>query len=153
MINKYIILLLLISMLHCSEGASHDRDGRIIAAMSTFTKLTFSSSTTTISYTCATLVNTAACGRRRRRSTRIRSLKLTSDNAPTELSDSLADSPSVHPASSHNDSKRKGRIALTLWSSVTSTVTVLSTSINTLTTYSVSFWCSAVGGTFPPVCA
>ncbi|MPC55309.1 hypothetical protein E2C01_049241 [Portunus trituberculatus] len=48
--------------------------------------------------------------------------------------------------------ERDPRIALTVWTTVSSTYTVTATSTNTATTFSLSFYCTVNGASFPPSC-
>lgn len=71
--------------------------------------------------------------------------------APDHLIDSMGDR--TAEKSLISDLEREDKmLALTIWSSTTSTFTDTSTSTNTATTYSVSFYCSVVGAPFPPAC-
>ena len=47
---------------------------------------------------------------------------------------------------------RRGRLRVTFWSTVSSTFTFVSTSVNTANTFSVSFLCSVAGTSFPAAC-
>ncbi|KAK4328782.1 hypothetical protein Pmani_000841 [Petrolisthes manimaculis] len=46
----------------------------------------------------------------------------------------------------------EGRIALTVWTTTSSTFTITATSTNSATTFSISFFCTVNGASFPPAC-
>lgn len=48
--------------------------------------------------------------------------------------------------------ERDPRIALTVRFTTTSTVTVTSTSVNSAITFSLSFFCTVNGASYPPAC-
>jgi len=129
------------------------REGRVIGVVSTYTKFSISSSTTTMSATCAAFVKVEVCGngRRRRRSyatNNIESLiKQQNDGLLTSMEDTAPEA--ISETESHRDGKM---LALTFWSTITSTIVPITTSTGTATTLSLSFYCSVNGGTFPSAC-
>ncbi|XP_018025350.1 uncharacterized protein LOC108680931 [Hyalella azteca] len=147
-----VAVSLMALLITCSaEDGDRRDDARIIAVVSTWTQLSFVTSTTTKPYTCARLQNTAAC--RKRRSYR-KALELPKSGSIDDIGASLTD-PRMHANADTdaNEGSRDPKLALTLWQSFTSTYTMLMTSTDTARTFSVSFFCSIVGGNFPPACA
>lgn len=49
-------------------------------------------------------------------------------------------------------SQRDPRIALTVWTTVSSTYTITDTSTNSATTFSLSYYCTVNGASYPPAC-
>lgn len=47
---------------------------------------------------------------------------------------------------------RDGRLAITVWSTTSSTKTITSTSVNSSTTFSLSYYCTASGAPLAPSC-
>jgi len=144
------LLILIYAVEALTPEEERQRDARFVAVQSYITELAFTTSTTTISDTCYTSIATNAC---RRRSLR-RSLRLLDVEADPAFSlDEVAGSMGTgEPLDKEVDARSPRLLALTVWSSTTSTYTMLMTSTNTATKYSVSFYCSVVGGNFPPLC-
>jgi len=129
------------------------RSARFLAAYSTWTQVSFTTSTTTISDTCATAVATTACsGRKRRRA--LRRLQVPGESEDLGLGASIGEAPELVLSVDGEDTGARSarQYALTVWSSVTSTYTIVATSTNTATKYSVSFMCSVTSAAFPPSC-
>ncbi|XP_066964601.1 uncharacterized protein [Macrobrachium rosenbergii] len=132
-----------------------ENDARIVAAYSTRTAITLTTITSVQPYTCAfSVTNTPCQGRRMRRR---EALGLgPEDDALAGDDKTLLDSTFEDPLSSEgraqDSADRQGRIALTVWTTSSSTYTITSTSINSATTYSLSYYCSINGFPFPPAC-
>ena len=52
----------------------------------------------------------------------------------------------------NEEASRTPKIAVTIWSSITSTFTMTMTTTTDATKYSVSFYCSVAGAPFPAAC-
>ncbi|XP_071522190.1 uncharacterized protein [Panulirus ornatus] len=148
---KWLVLGIFLVIFCLAEGRDSE-DARVIATRSTKTAIILTTSTTTTPFTCALLTNAATCQRRRyRRYTAINENHLQEDEAL--LDGSLADD-EEHSRSERDApaEERDPRIALTIWTTSSSTFTVTSTSINTAITFSLSFYCTVNGVAFPPAC-
>ncbi|XP_042883749.1 uncharacterized protein LOC122260500 [Penaeus japonicus] len=132
--------------LGCFCQARDEEDGRIVAAFSTKTAFTFTTSTTTVPYTCISGdLPTAVCTKRRlRRTAPIGDLRAGYDMA--------LDSSLDTDEATETDENREARVALTFWSTLSSTFTITSTSTNSATTFSISFYCTITGANYPPAC-
>ncbi|XP_064077762.1 uncharacterized protein LOC135195461 [Macrobrachium nipponense] len=129
-------------------------DARIVAAYSTRTAITLTTITSVQPYTCFLYTNAVACQKRRLR--RQKSLQQSIDEF-ADLNDKAILEGTVEEGSEAEgralDSKdRQGRIALTVWTTSSSTYTITSTSINTAVTYSLSYYCSVSGLPVAPAC-
>ncbi|XP_018025358.1 uncharacterized protein LOC108680936 [Hyalella azteca] len=137
-------------------------DARLIAAISTWTQLSFVTSITTVPLTCNRAVQgTVACKKRRRYGGRKFSLMphLTDGSSAPAVDGSM--NLDASPAAlddlgaiteDKNDEERSGRLALTVWRSFTSTYTMIMTSTNNAVTFSVSIACTIQGASFPAPC-
>lgn len=158
------IALLAVALATGSEdSSSSDKNARILAAYSTRTIVSLSTTTVTSAYTCLSKVSATGClGRKMRRykklmneeeldsGDRLRFREEKSLEGSVNTDDLLVDT-SVQES---DDDMREGRIALTVWSTTTSSYTVTSTSTNKSTTLSLSYWCSAGAWLdYPPTCA
>ncbi|KAF2350554.1 hypothetical protein FHG87_018692, partial [Trinorchestia longiramus] len=136
---------------HSAPGSDRRDGGRVIAKFSTWTQLSFVTSTTVVPRTCATAMNAVACKKRKRKLKTLfkdaNELNLAFDGA---LEGSLA---SPKADGELDGSQRDPKIALTVWRSHTSTFTMIMTSTNLAITLSLSFACSIVGGNFPENCS
>lgn len=66
--------------------------------------------------------------------------------------DSLDDQEDARLKREIADASRDPRIALTVWSTTSSTYTYTSKSTDTATTFSLSYFCTVIGFNFPPAC-
>ncbi|XP_037776272.1 uncharacterized protein LOC119573224 [Penaeus monodon] len=130
----------------CQGIARDEANGRIIAAFSTKTAFTFTTSTTTVPYTCISgALPTAVCTKRRlRRTVPIGDLRAGADMV---LDSSMDTDDAIE-----TEQEREARVALTFWSTLSSTFTITSTSTNSATTFSISFYCTIAGANYPPAC-
>ncbi|XP_018007029.1 uncharacterized protein LOC108664847 [Hyalella azteca] len=137
-------------------------DARLIAAISTWTQLSFVTSITTVPLTCTLAVqSTVACKKRRRYGGRkfslIPNFNEESSVPAVDGSMNLVSSPASQDdleanTEDKNDEERSGRLALTVWRSFTSTYTMIMTSTNNAVTFSVSIACTIQGASFPAPC-
>ncbi|KAK8403075.1 hypothetical protein O3P69_000949 [Scylla paramamosain] len=130
-------------------GAAHGRDysdGRIVAARTTKTAYIFTTTTTTTPYTCAVANNPVVCQRRRLKRYSSMPDQINESNHPM-LEGSLAEDSEME-----GKREREKRLSFTLWVTTSSTVTITSTSINSQTTFSLSFFCTVSNASFPPRC-
>nr|XP_053641356.1 uncharacterized protein LOC128694997 [Cherax quadricarinatus]XP_053641357.1 uncharacterized protein LOC128694997 [Cherax quadricarinatus]XP_053641358.1 uncharacterized protein LOC128694997 [Cherax quadricarinatus] len=141
---KWLGLVVCLALVSVAQGRD-DEDARlIVAAYSTKTAIILTTTTTTTPFTCAFKTNGAVCQRRRyRRYTKLDDSVLSDDTRP-EVSGSLGEETVKN--------ERQPRIALTIWTTVSSTYTVTSTSTNRSTTFSLSFFCTVSGAVLPPGC-
>ncbi|XP_047473700.1 uncharacterized protein LOC125028298 [Penaeus chinensis] len=144
-------------------GFSHarsDDDARVVAAYTTRTAVILTTLTTTVPLTCANYFGTNVCQKRRyRRFTNIEKDLTTGDDfdpllggSQNAVPDSLDDQEDARLKREIADASRDPRIALTVWSTTSSTFTYTSESTNASTTFSLSYYCTAVGASFPPSC-
>ncbi|XP_018025354.1 uncharacterized protein LOC108680935 [Hyalella azteca] len=138
------------------SGAQLDEErGRFLGALSTITHLSIVTTTSTIPYTCYTSFATTTCGRRKRSLGQLLPHDGRLPTAPA-LSGSLSEAAHVvqtrAAVTEEHVGERKGRFAVTVWTSVTTTYTMIMTTTNLSTTYSVSILCSVAGATFPNTC-
>ncbi|XP_037775723.1 uncharacterized protein LOC119572861 [Penaeus monodon] len=146
-----IVALLVLGVAAVSHAKDDSGDAaRILANYSLKTFISFSTSVTTVPYTCARNFNSAVCQKRRMR--RIRNpidldAKEVHASVPLEstLDETLEDD-------SVPDAIRKQRLGLTIWLTSSSTYTITSTSTNSSTTFSLSYYCSIVGANLAPSC-
>ncbi|XP_027220247.1 uncharacterized protein [Penaeus vannamei] len=143
-----------------TSDARSDDDARVVAAYTTRTAIVLTTLTTTVPFTCANQFGTNVCQKRRYRrmvhidknldaADDIDALLAGSKNAP----DSLDDQEEARLKRELADADRDPRIALTVWSTTSSTFTYTSESTNTGTTFSISYYCTAVGASLPPACS
>ncbi|XP_050737967.1 uncharacterized protein LOC127009187 [Eriocheir sinensis] len=131
----------------CSVQGRTDDDARIVAKRTTKTAVVLSTSTTTSPFTCAFRTNTQVCQRRSfRRFNPINDDKV--DNTEMQLDGSQDDA----TWQLDDDSQRESRIALTIWTTISSTYTITATSTNSATTFSLSYYCTINGASYPPSC-
>jgi len=150
------IALLGVSLVYGDEdgAAAAERQQRILAAYSTRSILSFTTTTVTSLYTCASAYNGATCrlGRKMRRYKSITEEQdAGADRGERNLDSSLDNMEDITEDKSEGEN-RDGRIALTVWSTTTTPYTWTSTSINSSTTLSLSYWCSVAGVGYPPAC-
>ncbi|XP_066962123.1 uncharacterized protein [Macrobrachium rosenbergii] len=120
-------------------------EARIVAAYSTRTVITLTTTTATAVSTCNQASGTNACQKRRiRRFNKLSNVDQEEDGHLADLQSALEEVPEGEP--SNASSPREGRIALTIWTTTSSTYTITTTSTNTSTTLSISYYCSIVGG-------
>ncbi|XP_042857946.1 uncharacterized protein LOC122244176 [Penaeus japonicus] len=149
---------ILAGLLLVTSQARNNDDARVVAAFSTRTVVTLTTVTTTVPLTCASFFGTMSCQKRRvRRLVKMSDhdiatngdfdplVQSTLDDAPEGL-DHLEDQRFRHALA------RDPRIALTIWSTSSSTFTYTSESTDLGTTFSLSYYCTAVGASFPPAC-
>ncbi|XP_042858777.1 uncharacterized protein LOC122244874 [Penaeus japonicus] len=158
---KWLLLGAVVAGVLALSHARSDDDARVVAAYTTRTVITLTTLTTTVPYTCANYFGANACQKRRyRRFNNIDKdltagddfdpiLGSTLDSAPESLDD-LEDARLKRELA---DANRDPRIALTVWSTTSSTFTYTSESTNLSTTFSLSYYCTAVGASFPPACS
>ncbi|XP_050737966.1 uncharacterized protein LOC127009186 [Eriocheir sinensis] len=138
----------LVGALAIEEKADVEREilhkERFIAKITTSTRLALTTTTTTVPFTCASL-STRVCRRRRKRSA-TEDLGGEIKNEGVELFSGHLEDPEVEYE------RRSGRISFTLGTVTTTTFTITSTSINSATTFSISYFCSAPNAVYPPGC-
>ncbi|XP_063585874.1 uncharacterized protein LOC134763245 [Penaeus indicus] len=142
------LLLSVVLGLGCLSQARDLDDARLVARYQTKTAFIFTTSITTVPFTCISgPAATTPCTKRRlrRRSAAIGDMKGTGEG----LLDSSLD---MEGTLLTEDAQRNERVALTFWSTLSSTYTITSTSTNTGTTFSVSYYCTLAGAVNPPAC-
>ncbi|KAK8739829.1 hypothetical protein OTU49_003218, partial [Cherax quadricarinatus] len=146
---KWLDLVVCLALVSVAQGRD-DEDARlIVAAYSTKTAIILTTTTTTTPFTCAFKTNGAVCQRRRyRRYTKLDDSVL-SDDTSAELTGTLSEGKSIGELEEGGDSSGRG-LAITFVTTTTSTYTVTSQSINSSTTFSLSFYCSAANAVIPP---
>ncbi|XP_068208614.1 uncharacterized protein [Palaemon carinicauda] len=143
------VFVLLVVICHGRDA----NDARIVAAYSTRTAITLTTITSVQPYTCYLFTTTFACQKRRlRRQKPENALLEASLDEDKLLLDGTFDDPEGGPEGRALNQDRKGRIALTVWTTSSSTYTITSTSINTATTFSLSYYCSINGFPYAPAC-
>nr|AYC63221.1 putative secretory protein [Parasacculina yatsui] len=142
---KYIATAVLLVVLVGFAKANQDEGQRerFVALYKTATTYTVSTSTVSAYYSCASTSSATACSGRRRRKRKAGVLKqaIDSDTMPVhELSGSLAadDSKTIN--------NPQGRLGFTVWTTSTSTITMTTTSVNSATTVSLIYLCTASSG-------
>merc|ERR1719167_770011 len=149
---KFFVLGLAVLALLGTTQARNEEDGRVVAAYSTMTAIVLSTSTTTVPYTCAILPGTVGCQRRRYR----RFMNIDRDLTPAEELSPLLEGTMDTPPEALDETDearfkraaegdREPRIALTVWTTTSSTFTFTSESVNSSTTFSLSYFCTVVG--------
>ncbi|MPD04164.1 hypothetical protein E2C01_099837 [Portunus trituberculatus] len=78
---------------------------------------------------------------------RVKKAILTTFNALPMLDGSL-----IENSEMEGKREREKRLSFTLWVTTSSTFTITSTSINSATTFSLSFYCTVSNASFPPRC-
>ncbi|KAB7495522.1 hypothetical protein Anas_06198 [Armadillidium nasatum] len=155
-----IALCLLIVAYTCGgeEGNETGADRKkklLIAKYRTRTHVSLTTITSTAVLTCQLAPpNSVACKKRRRK----RAAKVLSIDNKDVFRDEL--SPSSVTDLRNNDEKlvterkadRDGRFKIVFWSKVTSQYTITTTSINSALTFSLTFFCSVGGASYPPLC-
>ncbi|XP_047473671.1 uncharacterized protein LOC125028277 [Penaeus chinensis] len=141
------LVLSVILGLGCLSQARDSDDARLVARYQTKTAFIFTTSVTTVPFTCISGdPATIPCTKRRlRRTAAIGDMKGTGEG----LLDSSLD---MEGALLTEDAQRDERVAMTFWSTLSSTYTITSTSTNTGTTFSVSYYCTLAGAINPPAC-
>ncbi|XP_071522185.1 uncharacterized protein [Panulirus ornatus] len=147
---KWLAVGSLLCLLCLAQGREAE-DGRLIAARSTKTAIVLTTSTTAAPFTCALATNAAACQRRRyRRYSSLNTHTLAADGLLLDgsMDDDVVGEGGGRPLAN----PREGRVALVVWTTLSSTFTVTATSINSSTTFSLSFFCTVNGAALPPAC-
>ncbi|XP_042883697.1 uncharacterized protein LOC122260475 [Penaeus japonicus] len=141
------LILSVVLGLGCLSHARNEEDARIVARYETKTAFLFTTSTTTVPFTCISgdLATTPCSKRRLRRTAPI-------DDMNGNASGLLDSSIDMVDSQLMEESNRNQRIAMTFWSTLSSTYTLTSTSTNSATTFSVSFYCTVAGVAYPPAC-
>ncbi|XP_037775724.1 uncharacterized protein LOC119572862 [Penaeus monodon] len=159
---KGLVLSLVFGVLAVTGvSAREDSDLRIIAKYTTTSAIVMSTLTSTVPYTCYNNLNNQVClGRRLRRFVKMENLEAENPES-VSLDGSQGDSVGeldelerdVRAAGDEaGEGARDGRVALVVWSTSSSTYTITSTSTNSSTTFSLSYYCSAVGAPMAPAC-
>ncbi|XP_042219970.1 uncharacterized protein LOC121864872 [Homarus americanus] len=144
---KWLIFALTLGVLSLVEGRDA-LDARIVAARSTKTAFFITTSTTVTPFTCAFATQGDVCQKRRyRRYSHINDRQLELDN--NEIQASLN---GMLDREERDVDDRDPRLALTFWTTVSSSYTVTTTSVDTGTTFSLSFFCTVNGVVYPPGC-
>ncbi|KAK8403074.1 hypothetical protein O3P69_000948 [Scylla paramamosain] len=145
---RWLVLGVFVSI--CCLASGRDSDNARVAAIVRLTKTAYflTTSTTTTPFTCAIATNTAAVCQRRR------NLRYVSLKDPTNMSNPIYGSmlDLTSPEDVEAVKERDPRIALSIRFTTTSTFTVTSTSINSAITFSLSFFCTVNGASYPPAC-
>ncbi|XP_071522188.1 uncharacterized protein [Panulirus ornatus] len=143
--KRFVLLCIFMGILCLAEGRDSD-DARIAASRTTKTAIVLTTSTTVTPFTCALATNAAACQRRRYR--RYSDLLLQDyGQERQDIDGSLSEVVENEPSDD-----RDPRLAIRIISTVSSTFTVTSTSINSAITFSLSFFCTVNGAMLPPAC-
>ncbi|KAK4287217.1 hypothetical protein Pmani_039706, partial [Petrolisthes manimaculis] len=142
--KKLLVVGVVLAVMSVVVEARDKEDGRIIAAYSTKTAFVISSTTTTVFFTCERRNNGDACQRRRFKRYSVMDF---GDNERSFGVRSLDPSEEEHltPSPIHEEeeaSHREGRVALTIWTTTSSTFTITATSTDSATTFSLSFFCT-----------
>ncbi|XP_050737969.1 uncharacterized protein LOC127009189 [Eriocheir sinensis] len=142
---RWLILSVLLST--CCLAYGRDSEDARVAAVVRTTKTAYflTTSTTTTPFTCALGTNIAVC--QRRKFHRYASINQRIDGHETIVDGSMMDLVDEEPIY-----EREPRIALTMRFTTTSTLTITSTSINRALTFSLSFFCTINGASYPPAC-
>ncbi|XP_064077761.1 uncharacterized protein LOC135195460 [Macrobrachium nipponense] len=149
---KWLVLFVSVTALLAGARGEEEEDdarlssleARIVAAYSTRTVITLTTTTATAVSTCNQASGTNACQKRRiRRFNKLSNVDQEEDGQ-ADLQSALEEVPQGDASSV--GSSREGRIALTIWTTTSSTYTITTTSTNTSTTLSISYYCSIVGG-------
>ncbi|XP_042219973.1 uncharacterized protein LOC121864874 [Homarus americanus] len=145
---KWLVLAVALGFLGLAQGRS-EGDARIVVARSVKTAIAFNTVTSTNPVTCIFAANAAVCQRRRFR--RFMPI-IDHENQETLVDSSLDKDTDDEEEDVPRQGKRGGRIAVTLWTTVSSTFTITTTSTDTLTTFSLSYFCTVNGASSPPSC-
>ncbi|XP_066962108.1 uncharacterized protein [Macrobrachium rosenbergii] len=129
-------------------------DARIVAAYSTRTAITLTTITSVQPYTCFLNTNAVSCQKRRLRRQKFfkHPVDEFSDIDDKTALDGTFTEDQLAEGKGLDSQDRQGRIALTVWTTSSSTYTITSTSINTAITYSLSYYCSVSGFPVAPAC-
>ncbi|XP_069947626.1 uncharacterized protein [Cherax quadricarinatus] len=147
---KLLVLVLCCGLLTTVQAVNED-DARLIAKRTTKTWYQLTTTTTVVPLTCALFTSTNPCRRRRlRRFNAVKPLGKSLDGS-AELTGTLSEGKSIGELEEGGDSSGRG-LAITFVTTTTSTYTVTSQSINSSTTFSLSFYCSAANAVIPPAC-
>ncbi|KAG7170187.1 hypothetical protein Hamer_G020189 [Homarus americanus] len=146
---KWSLLALICGLLAVSQALDKD-DGRFLARRTTKTQLILTTTTVEVPLTCALFTSTAVCQRRRYRRYNIMSENL--DKIDDKLSDSADTLTEESWDGDEGNNRHQKLLALTLISTTVATFTVTSSSVNPLTTFSLSYFCTAANAVVPPAC-
>nr|XP_027230411.1 uncharacterized protein LOC113822086 [Penaeus vannamei] len=159
---KGLVLILVLGVLAVTGvSAREDEDLRVLAKFTVRTAIVMSTLTSTVPYTCYRDLNTQICrGRRLRRFVKMDDIdaeKFDSSSLDGSQVDSVGEleelEREVRAADDEDDlNARDGRLAITVWSTTSSTKTITSTSVNSSTTFSLSYYCTASGAPLAPSC-
>ncbi|KAB7495523.1 UNVERIFIED_CONTAM: hypothetical protein RMT77_005485 [Armadillidium vulgare] len=157
-----IAVFLLIVALTCEgEKGKEGKEGSdrkkklLVAKYQTRTHVSLTTITSTAVLTCQLApANSATCKKRRRK----RATKALSIDNKDLFREDL--NPSSETSFGNKDEKavadpnsqREGRLKIVFWSTVTSQYTITTTSINSAMTFSLTFFCSVGGASYPPLC-
>merc|ERR1739838_1021618 len=141
-----VCLLSCTAQINAGSGLAEIRDGnqaKLFGGYTTRTRL--STLTSTMLYTCAsTLANAAVCGgKRKKRASVMPDLQISAVEK-----EELSPSHNIEERSADEDTKGKLFIALTSFTTLTTTQFM----VNSATTVSISYSCLPLGGTIPPLC-
>ncbi|KAK7080808.1 hypothetical protein SK128_003826 [Halocaridina rubra] len=160
LVSSFLALLVLVK-------AENERDGRIVVAYSTKTAYSITTSVTTIPLTCASTGNPVVCKKRRYRRYKniiLPKSDLTGPDLDASHEEAVAGTGrdfesfmrdtdiSNFDKDQDGSNRREGKIAVTVWTTRSSTFTVTSTSINSALTFSVSYFCTFNGANLAPAC-
>ncbi|XP_047473707.1 uncharacterized protein LOC125028303 [Penaeus chinensis] len=159
---KGLVLSLALCVLAATSVSAREEDNlRFLAKYTTTTAIVLSTLTSTVPYTCYNNLNDQVClGRRLRRLVKMEDLEAEHSESMSldgSQGDSVAEldelERDVRAAGDEDDeSARDGRVALVVWSTSSSTYTITSKSTNSSTTFSLSYYCTAVGAPMAPAC-
>ncbi|XP_042883737.1 uncharacterized protein LOC122260490 [Penaeus japonicus] len=168
--NKFALSLLFCVCAVTCVSAREDDDARLIGVYTMRTATVLSTLTSTVPYTCYRNINTQVCqGRRLRRFVNMADLEAGEQGEISlDGSQSEPEMPeeeqmelerrverSAGEGEGDDDAAARSRalpLAFTFWSISSSTYTVTTTSINASTTFSLSYYCTAVGAPLAPSC-
>ncbi|XP_027220248.2 uncharacterized protein [Penaeus vannamei] len=149
---KWLLITAILVGILATSHARNDDDARAVVGFSTRTVIILTTSVTTVPVTCALFPGEATCQKRRyRRFAGIRSLDDEPGGDLEPILQSTFDVPPGNEVDLEGERSRRA-LALTVWSTTSSTYTYTSESTNTATTFSLSYFCTAVGASFPPAC-
>merc|ERR1712198_144379 len=144
---KWLLLAAVVAGALVASDARSEDDARIVAAYSTRTVVTLTTLTSTVPLTCAVYFGAAVCQKPRfRRFSNIDEDLMAGDDLNPLLEgtldmkpDALDDMEEARAKREAVEAGRDPRIALTVWSTTSST-------------YTLSYYCTAVGASMPPAC-
>jgi len=142
-----VCLLSCTAQINAGSGLVEIRDGnqaKLFGGYTTRTRL--STLTSTMLYTCASaLAQAAVCGGKRKKRAAVMS---DLQNAAVEIEELSSSQHNIEERSADEDTKGKLFIALTSFTTLTTTQYL----VNSATTVSISYSCLPLGGTIPPLC-